>query len=255
MTEIDRELQAQLVGEVYLPLVAHLTLFALLLALVWSAVPPQVLAWWGGGIVGVSGIRTILWNVARRRNLQPRRAALMARATMLALGLAWGVGAAFLFRYLPVADVALILLGLTGLLAGGLATLVADRWVFPIYAIAMFVPPTVVVGVTGPGLFDEFGVVLMVIYVAFAIRLHLRSYASLRKRVTLEANQRALLQELQASIAEVKVLQGILPICASCKRIRSDDGHWEAVESYVRAHTNAEFTHGLCPDCAAKTWR
>jgi len=69
-----------------------------------------------------------------------------------------------------------------------------------------------------------------------------------------EASQQALLQELQASVAEVKVLRGILPICANCKRIRGEDGGWEAVESYVRDHTNAEFTHGLCPDCAKKTW-
>ena len=54
--------------------------------------------------------------------------------------------------------------------------------------------------------------------------------------------------------AEVKVLEGILPICASCKRIRNDGGEWEAVESYVRDHTNAEFSHGLCPDCAKRDW-
>jgi len=75
------------------------------------------------------------------------------------------------------------------------------------------------------------------------------------ERKLAEENQRTLLRELQASLAEVKTLQGILPICATCKRIRGDDGQWEAVESYVRERTNAEFTHGLCPDCAAKTWR
>ncbi len=67
-----------------------------------------------------------------------------------------------------------------------------------------------------------------------------------------EENQRALLRELQASVAEVKVLQGILPICASCKRIRTEEGRWDAVESYVRERTNAEFSHGICPDCARK---
>jgi PAS domain S-box-containing protein len=69
-----------------------------------------------------------------------------------------------------------------------------------------------------------------------------------------EENQRTLLRELQASVAEVKVLKGILPICASCKRIRADGGKWEAVESYVKEHTHAEFSHGLCPDCAARDW-
>jgi len=67
-----------------------------------------------------------------------------------------------------------------------------------------------------------------------------------------EENQRTLRRELQASVAEVKVLQGILPICANCKRIRTEDGTWDAVESYVRERTDAEFSHGICPDCARK---
>ena len=61
-------------------------------------------------------------------------------------------------------------------------------------------------------------------------------------------------QHLAEAQAEVKVLEGILPICSSCKRIRDDGGKWEQVESYVRDHTNAEFTHGICPDCAARDW-
>ena len=72
---------------------------------------------------------------------------------------------------------------------------------------------------------------------------------------SLDITERKLAEEqLRASVAEVKVLQGILPICASCKRIRTDSGKWDAVESYVREHTNAEFSHGLCPDCAARDW-
>jgi HAMP domain-containing protein len=73
--------------------------------------------------------------------------------------------------------------------------------------------------------------------------------------VTARAQALAQTEEmLTASVAEVKVLRGILPICASCKRIKSEDGQWEAVESYVRTHTHAEFSHGVCPDCARKTW-
>jgi PAS domain S-box-containing protein len=73
-------------------------------------------------------------------------------------------------------------------------------------------------------------------------------------RKAAEETQRTLVAELQASLAEVKVLRGILPICADCKRIHTTEDVWEPVESYVRAHTNAEFTHGLCPECARKTW-
>jgi HAMP domain-containing protein len=71
------------------------------------------------------------------------------------------------------------------------------------------------------------------------------------------ARARALAQaeeQLTASVAEVKVLRGILPICASCKRIKNETGGWEAVESFVRERTDAEFSHGLCPDCAVRDW-
>lgn len=69
-----------------------------------------------------------------------------------------------------------------------------------------------------------------------------------------EARYRALATELQKALAEVRTLQGILPICASCKRIRNEAGAWDAVESFVRERTDAEFSHGLCPDCAARDW-
>jgi HAMP domain-containing protein len=73
--------------------------------------------------------------------------------------------------------------------------------------------------------------------------------------VTARARAFAQSQELlTASVAEVKVLRAILPICSSCKRIKKEDGGWEAVESYVRDHIHAEFSHGLCPECAAKDW-
>lgn len=254
MSDVDRELSALLLGDRVLPLLAHVILFALLLILMWGSVPHPLLAVWGGTVVSISVVRVILWNLASRRHLPPRTTARMARVTMLVLGLAWGLGAAFAFLHLSPADSALVLLGLTGLIAGGLATLVADQWVFPIYAVAMFLPPLIVIGVVEPGLFDELGVVLMTIYLAFSIRLHTRAHNSLRDRLRAEENQRTLLRELQASVAEVKVLKGILPICASCKRIRGDGGKWEQVESYVRHHTNAEFSHGLCPDCAARDW-
>jgi hypothetical protein len=54
---------------------------------------------------------------------------------------------------------------------------------------------------------------------------------------------------LKDALKRVKTLNGLLPICASCKKIRNDGGYWEQVESYIRSRSNAEFTHGICPDC------
>jgi len=61
--------------------------------------------------------------------------------------------------------------------------------------------------------------------------------------------------ELQAALAEVHQLSGLLPICAWCKRIRDDDGNWQQIESYITVHSEADFTHGICPDCAQKHQR
>ena len=61
-------------------------------------------------------------------------------------------------------------------------------------------------------------------------------------------------RQLADAEAEVRVLRGILPICAQCKRIHTEEGSWQQIESYVRDHSHAEFSHGLCPDCAKATW-
>jgi PAS domain S-box-containing protein len=251
------------------------------------------------------------------------------------------------------------LLGLTGLLAGGLATLIADRWAFPLYAAAMFTPVLVGLGVRSFAAVEDVTIVLIVAFLGFTIRLHQRTHEMLLERLRVEqqladaqglahvgswewdmhANRVTWSEELyriygvrpgspagyEAFLAcvhpddrarvkdlietqfadrqpleyewrvqrsdgsvrhlhsrqvvvmdrgqpvrmlgtshditerrlaqeEVRVLRGILPICASCKRIRNDGGGWEPVESYVRDHSHAEFSHGLCPDCAKKEW-
>ena len=59
---------------------------------------------------------------------------------------------------------------------------------------------------------------------------------------------------LEKALAKVKQLSGLLPICASCKRIRDDGGYWQDVAEYVRQHSEAEFTHGICPECAQRLY-
>lgn len=66
--------------------------------------------------------------------------------------------------------------------------------------------------------------------------------------------QAQLIGELRRTLGEVKTLRGFLPICSSCKMIRSDQGYWQQIESYIREHSEAEFSHGLCPDCARKLY-
>jgi len=72
------------------------------------------------------------------------------------------------------------------------------------------------------------------------------------ERVRAEKERETLFRQLQASLAEVEMLSGLLPICASCKKVRDDQGYWTQVEVYVRDRTNAEFTHGICPECVKR---
>ncbi len=67
-------------------------------------------------------------------------------------------------------------------------------------------------------------------------------------------NEKKISHELQQSLDEIKVLKGILPICASCKKIRNDAGYWEQIEAYISSHTDAAFSHGICEDCAKKLY-
>jgi hypothetical protein len=54
---------------------------------------------------------------------------------------------------------------------------------------------------------------------------------------------------LRQTLSEVKTLSGLIPICAHCKKIRSDQGFWQGVEHYLSAHSHVRFSHGICPDC------
>jgi len=72
-------------------------------------------------------------------------------------------------------------------------------------------------------------------------------------RYAVERNK--LIRELQDALANVKTLSGMIPICAWCRKIRDDKGYWDRVEAYIESRSNATFTHGICPECAAKVQR
>lgn len=65
---------------------------------------------------------------------------------------------------------------------------------------------------------------------------------------------RRLNTQLEDALAKVQVLSGLIPICASCKKIRDDEGYWNQLEDYISAHSEAQFSHGICPDCARKLY-
>ena len=73
-----------------------------------------------------------------------------------------------------------------------------------------------------------------------------------RKRAEMEKDK--LIIELKNALQEAKTLSGLLPICASCKKIRDDNGYWNQIETYIQTHSEAEFSHGICPDCVKKLY-
>jgi len=80
-------------------------------------------------------------------------------------------------------------------------------------------------------------------------------YAIVLSLVKADLDERKMLiNELRKALSEVKQLSGFLPICASCKKIRDDEGYWNQIESYISAHPEAQFSHGICPECAKKLY-
>lgn len=80
-------------------------------------------------------------------------------------------------------------------------------------------------------------------------RLVLAVVRDITERKRAEEAQVSLIAQLQNALKEVRTLRGLLPICGYCKNIRTDTGTWEKIELYVKAHTDADFSHGICPKC------
>ena len=90
------------------------------------------------------------------------------------------------------------------------------------------------------GAFYALSTLAVLTAVAAAVRLRTRQLARRARRLE---------QAVQEQLDQIKVLGGLLPICASCKKVRDDEGYWQQIESYIHQHSEAEFSHSLCPGC------
>ena len=79
-------------------------------------------------------------------------------------------------------------------------------------------------------------------------------YSDITDRIQAEKEREKLIRELQKALKEVKTLSSLLPICASCKKIRTDEGYWTQIEVYIKDHLDVEFSHGICDDCLKKLY-
>lgn len=98
--------------------------------------------------------------------------------------------------------------------------------------------------------FDE--IISMALFLMFGL-----TFFSVRRWKQINATNNVLINlnnNLQGALSEIKQLQGIIPICAECKNIRDDEGFWHQVESYIHNHSDAKFSHGICPECIKKNF-
>ena len=86
------------------------------------------------------------------------------------------------------------------------------------------------------------------------IYLSLGNLTIVSKEMAAEEKCERLIVGLRAALSQVKTLSGLLPICSSCKKIRDDKGYWKQIEVYIQTHSEAEFSHGVCPSCARKLY-
>jgi len=93
-------------------------------------------------------------------------------------------------------------------------------------------------------------VVLLIPVLYFFVYRPLNSDMNEIDRLTREKENKIV--ELHTALSEIKTLRGIIPICASCKKIRDDKEHWNQIEVYIKEHSEADFSHGICPECAEK---
>ncbi len=198
-------------------------------------------------------------------------------------GLGWGSVGVFLFPPGSLPHQLFIAFVLAGMTAGSVAACSAMMAGFLLFAVPVLIPLAIQFLVQGDDLHLAMGgmTVLYAILMVFIARtMHQTIIASLNLRfenrdlvayladakgqtdklndeLTFEINQRKrvqkererLITELQDALANIKVLRGLLPICSHCKKIRDDEGGWHVVEVFVRDHSEADFSHSICPEC------
>jgi len=137
-----------------------------------------------------------------------------------------------------------------------LAMMIPIRFSYQVIGSAAFAAVTFLVLLSKrPDPFTAFSVFFVtVLSVAFGVITAASMHRVQRQRFAAHQSEIELRQSLESATAEIKTLRGMLPICAACKKIRQDDGIWRQIEAYLQEHTEAQFSHGICPDCRERLY-
>jgi len=200
--DVARTLADRLLREAATAVLGHSVLLAIVITLVWGTLPTAVIAAWATAILAATFARLLLWRRARTLRLAPKAALATVRTTMIALGLAWSVGTAVAVRYLPLVTTVLILMGLSGLLAGAVASLAADRWVFKLYLGALLGPAAGGIVLAAHQRPENATLALILVFAGFMWREHERAYRTLLEGLRTEQR----LRDREGQLAEAQAI-------------------------------------------------
>jgi len=226
---------------------AHLVAVGALLVLLRDIVPVRWLLAWAALVTLTIVLRASVTFWAARHRPEFERLRRHVRQTVGLTGMAWGLGAAALIPSLPFEYTVIILATFAGLVAGGGSTLMADAVAFRLYSLSMLLPVTVSVLLGGVDALHLVPAFLSLCVAGFMVRFNTQAYRALVDHLETRA-------ALESALASIRTLGELLPICASCKKIRDDRGYWSQIEEYISEHSETSFSHGMCPDCMSRLY-
>jgi hypothetical protein len=278
-SELNNRIYPILVAQIYkrtsIGILATVVNASILIFVLWEQVLHWKLMSWSAMIILVSLIRIIL-NLKYSKTVDSHKHIhLWSQLQFFSLGICgvlWGSIPIFLFPMNSTAHQVFIAFVLGGMVAGAVGVFSPIFYFFLTYSIPVLVPITIRFFTMGDEIHRAMGVMTALYAVLISITAK-RVNSSTTEHVLLKEKfagrtaeldyaNRTLTQEieehkqteseLQETLKKVRTLTGLLPICSSCKKIRDDKGYWNQLEAFITKHSQAEFSHGICPDCAKK---
>ncbi len=166
----------------------------------------------------------------------------------------WGVLGVYTLYTQPVVEAVVTMVVLTGLCAGAIGNMGFYAPAYFAFAVPCLLPPAVVMLMSGKPVLQVLGL-LFGLYLWMTRKATRQLGEIMDMSIRFGYENRNLADELHRALKEVKTLSELIPICASCKKVRDDKGFWNQIEAYLAKHADARFTHGICPDCARDYYR
>ncbi len=283
--QLDNRIYPILLTQIYtrsnIGILAAVVNASILIFVLWEQILHWKLMLWFAMIILVSLIRIIL-NLKYSKTVDSNKHIhLWSQLQFLSLsisGVLWGSTAIFLFPMSSTAHQVFIAFVLGGMVAGAVGVFSAIFSFFLIYSIPALVPITIRFITMGDEIHRAMGTMIalyavLIFLTAKRVNSSTIELVSLKEKFAdrlvertaeLDNANKQLIQEieehkqteseLQETLKKVRTLTGLLPICASCKKIRDDKGYWEQIEVYIRERSEAEFSHSICPECAKELY-